>query len=47
MERNTSSILYTSIKESKLYDYRDYIGQEVILGLVGTDEFGNEVIKYI
>lgn len=47
MERNTSSRLYATIKEPKLYDYRDYIGQEVILGLAGTDEFGNKVIKHI
>src|SRR3989344_1745921 len=44
--RNNSRFLERRI-DPKLYEFRDCIGQEVVIGLRGKDQFGNDRVGYV
>lgn len=47
MEIRTHSGLLEKSVDPAIYEFRDHVTKEVIVGLRGVDEFGNETIKYI
>ncbi len=47
MEIRTNSRLIQRRIDPRLYEFRDYLGQEIVVGLKGKDQFGNDRIGYI
>lgn len=44
--RVTSRFLQRHVNP-KLYEFRDHIGQEILVGLNGKDQYGNDMVGYI